>query len=291
MGMCYVPLYFSYREPLTSALTYEQLGMVVAALLAYAEEGTQPVLEGAAKMAFEFLRANYERNCEVYSDLVETSRARGRNGGAPKGNQNARKKSKPDGDAEKTIKTIKTIKTTQQEQKQEQEQKQDQEQESSSSAPAAAGRDEDDEPCAERVLAAYREVFGEPNASVAKQLRRRVRDMGEELVLAVLNASAENGARGWPYLRTALEDCRTRGITTAAPYAACRRPAGSGGGGAARGVVDRPAHSGVDILAKGRGRVPGFALTKRRDEGPQPGGEVRSLRRTGDANAGAAFAP
>ena len=122
MGMCYVPLYFSYREPLTSALTYEQLGMVVAALLAYAEEGTQPVLEGAAKMAVEFLRANYERNCEVYSDLSETNRANGRKGGAPKGNQNARKKPTPDGDAEKTTKTTKTTETTQQEQEQKQEQ-------------------------------------------------------------------------------------------------------------------------------------------------------------------------
>ena len=113
MGMCYVPLYFSYREPLTSALTYEQLGMVVAALLAYAEEGTQPVLEGAAKMAFEFLRTNYERNCKVYSGLSETNRANGRKGGAPKGNQNARKKPTPDGDAEKTTKTTKTTETTQ----------------------------------------------------------------------------------------------------------------------------------------------------------------------------------
>ena len=84
-------LYTSYYA-LIEGLTDEQLGQLTRAIFLYARDGEVINLEPVVRMAFAFIKDDMERNQTKYKEKVERWRANGRKGGAPKGNQNARKK-------------------------------------------------------------------------------------------------------------------------------------------------------------------------------------------------------
>lgn len=84
-------LYTSYYA-LIEGLTDEQLGQLTRAIFLYARDGKIIKLEPVVRMAFGFIIDDIKRNKAKYEEKVERWRANGRKGGAPKGNQNARKK-------------------------------------------------------------------------------------------------------------------------------------------------------------------------------------------------------
>lgn len=84
-------LYTSYYA-LIEGLTDEQLGQLTRAIFLYARDGKTINLEPVVRMAFGFIVDDMKRNKAKYEEKAERWRANGRKGGAPKGNQNARKK-------------------------------------------------------------------------------------------------------------------------------------------------------------------------------------------------------
>lgn len=84
-------LYTSYYA-LIEGLSDEQLGQLTRAIFLYARDGEVIKLEPVVRMAFGFIVDDMKRNKAKYEEKVERWRANGKKGGAPKGNQNARKK-------------------------------------------------------------------------------------------------------------------------------------------------------------------------------------------------------
>ena len=75
-------LYYDYRNHL-ALLKDEERGKLLIALLDYAENGTEPELEGAALMAFSFIRAQMDRDAAKYAQTVQKRREAGKQGGRP----------------------------------------------------------------------------------------------------------------------------------------------------------------------------------------------------------------
>ena len=65
---------------------------VYDAMFEYAVTGEIPEMDKESKMAFLFIKAELDENQTRYEEIVETNRENGKRGGAPKGNQNAKKK-------------------------------------------------------------------------------------------------------------------------------------------------------------------------------------------------------
>ena len=75
-------LYYDYRQHL-SLLSNEERGQLLMALLDYGEFGDEPELEGAALMAFSFIRAQMDRDAAKYAETVRKRREAGKQGGRP----------------------------------------------------------------------------------------------------------------------------------------------------------------------------------------------------------------
>ena len=75
-------LYYDYRQHLT-LLNDEERGRLLMALLDYAENRKEPELEGAALMAFSFIRAQMDRDAAKYAATLEKRREAGKQGGRP----------------------------------------------------------------------------------------------------------------------------------------------------------------------------------------------------------------
>ena len=75
-------LYYDYRQHL-ALLKDEERGQLLMALLDYAENKKEPELEGAALMAFSFIRAQMDRDAAKYAATLEKRREAGKQGGRP----------------------------------------------------------------------------------------------------------------------------------------------------------------------------------------------------------------
>lgn len=76
-------LYLDYKEHLT-LLPDAERGRLLLALFDYAETGAEPAVEGMAKMAFSFIRAQMDRDAQKYSARCEQNRANGAKGERPR---------------------------------------------------------------------------------------------------------------------------------------------------------------------------------------------------------------
>ena len=94
-------IYHNYRETLED-LTDEQVGKLFRAIFDYEIDKKEPNFNGELKIAFRFIKKDLDLNNDKYESICERNRKNGQNGGAPKGNQNARKQPKqpkqPDND-------------------------------------------------------------------------------------------------------------------------------------------------------------------------------------------------
>lgn len=84
-------LYTSYYD-IVKDLTDEQLGQLTRAIFTYAQDGTEIELQPVVRMAFSFIRSDMEHNNGKYQARLKARSDAGKKGGAPKGNNNARKK-------------------------------------------------------------------------------------------------------------------------------------------------------------------------------------------------------
>ena len=96
-------IYHNYRETLED-LTDEQVGKLFRAIFDYEIDKKEPNFNGELKIAFRFIKKDLDINNDKYESICERNRKNGQKGGAPKGNQNARKQPKqpkqPDNDNE-----------------------------------------------------------------------------------------------------------------------------------------------------------------------------------------------
>lgn len=75
-------LYYDYRNHL-ALLSDEDRGRLLMALLDYSESGKESELEGAALMAYSFIKAQMDRDAAKYAETVQKRREAGRQGGRP----------------------------------------------------------------------------------------------------------------------------------------------------------------------------------------------------------------
>ena len=94
-------IYHNYRETLED-LTDEQVGKLFRAIFDYEIDKKEPNFNGELKIAFRFIKKDLDINNDKYESICERNRKNGQKGGAPKGNQNAKKQPKqpkqPDND-------------------------------------------------------------------------------------------------------------------------------------------------------------------------------------------------
>lgn len=76
-------LYYDYREHL-ELLTDEERGRLLMALMDYGERGELPDLDGAARMAFSFIRAQMDRDAAKYAQKCAKNADNGAKGGRPR---------------------------------------------------------------------------------------------------------------------------------------------------------------------------------------------------------------
>lgn len=222
MAMCYVQMYFSYLEPLAD-LTDEEVGRVFRAILKYGVDKTIPDLSPSEKMAFSFMKTNFDRDAAAYDAKVEKKRENGKKGGAPIGNQNARKQPKQP-------------KQPKEEEKEDEEE--DEEEESSSSKEEGVVLT-----TMTTILKSYEEAYGTATPVVKRMLGDYVDDLGADFVSKVIKVTAQAGGRTWPYLEKSLSECKRKGMDLAAYEAEQFRRKGG-----CNARVDRPTPSGTDWM-------------------------------------------
>lgn len=223
MAMCYVQMYFSYLEPLAD-LTDEEVGRVVRAILKYGADRTIPDLSPSEKMAFSFMKGNFDRDAAAYDAKVEKKRENGKKGGAPVGNQNARKQKQP----------------KQPKEEEEKEEETNKKEESSSSKEEGVVLT-----TMTTILKSYEEAYGTATPVVKRMLGDYVDDLGADFVSKVIEVTAQAGGRTWPYLEKSLSECKRKGMSLAVYEAEQIRRKGG-----CNMRVDRPTHSGTDILER-----------------------------------------
>ena len=221
MAMCYVQMYFSYLEPLAD-LTDEEVGRVVRAILKYGADKTIPDLSPSERMAFTFMKTNFDREAAAYDAKVEKKRENGKKGGAPVGNQNARKQKQP------------------KQPKEEDEEEDEEEEELSSSKEEGVVST-----TMTTLIESYEGAYGTATPVIRRSLGSYVESLGPELVSKVIEVTAQAGGQKWPYLAKSLEECKRKGMDLAAYEAEQFRRKGG-----CNARVDRPTHSGTDILER-----------------------------------------
>ena len=219
MAMCYVQMYFSYLEPLAD-LTDEEVGRVFRAILKYGVDKTIPDLSPSEKMAFSFMKTNFDRDAAAYDAKVEKKRENGKKGGAPIGNQNARKQPKQPKEEEK-----------------------EDEEEDAEAASSSSKEEGVVLTTMTTILKSYEEAYGTATPVVKRMLGDYVDDLGADFVSKVIEVTAQAGGRTWPYLEKSLSECKRKGMSLAVYEAEQIRRKGG-----CNMRVDRPTHSGTDIL-------------------------------------------
>lgn len=129
MEIPYIKLFLRYEETL-EPLSDAEKGRLFMALLKYARTGEVPQLTGNERFLFPTLKQQADRDKEEYEEFLQRQQNNGKKGGAPSGNQNAKKQPTGCFDQRKTIKTTQTTQEEDQDQDQNQDQNQDQKKES-----------------------------------------------------------------------------------------------------------------------------------------------------------------
>lgn len=90
----------------TEDLTNEEIGKLIRKIFKYVKGEALPILSEKLEMIFKFIKVDIDENEKKYEEICKKRKESGSKGGAPKGNQNARKQPKQP----KTTKTSKTTK-------------------------------------------------------------------------------------------------------------------------------------------------------------------------------------
>lgn len=93
------------------------------------------------------------------------------------------------------------------------------------------------------LIEEYEGAYGTATPVIRRSLGSYVESLGPELVSKVIDVTAQAGGQKWPYLAKSLEECKRKGVDLAAYEAEQIRRKGG-----CNARVDRPTHSGTDIL-------------------------------------------
>ena len=229
MAMKYVQMYFSYLEPLAD-LSDEQLGRVTRAMLRYGQYGTVPVFHGAESLAFKFMKSNFDRESATYNEISEKRSECGKKGGAPKGNQNARKN--------------KQNKQTTQEDEEEKEDEDEDEESSSKDEVVLSAEADGTTMIPTDLMEKMEQAFGKPTAYTQGRLQKVFAKMSPELAAEILETCLQNNAESFSYFLTAANKAIEQGVTTVEAYRAGHTKGASG-----HNIrVDRSQPSGNDFI-------------------------------------------
>ena len=102
-------IYKEWEEQI-SCLDDESAGQLLKAIFSYQNSGEEPEMSPVVKMAFSFIKQQFERDEKSYEAISEKRSEAGSRGGAPKGNSNASKNKQ---NKQKQAKQAKTTKNKQ----------------------------------------------------------------------------------------------------------------------------------------------------------------------------------
>lgn len=194
-------LFYEWEDSIRS-LTDEQAGQLLRALFAYEKRGEQYTGgDPAVELAMGFLYASLDRNREKYEETCRKRSAAGKKGGAPKGNQNARKDENKQ-NKQKQAKQPDSDSDSDSERDSERVSESGSDSERDSSSPGRADG-------TETVLQFFRDhVFPHPTVENQKTIVKWCEEIGTEKVVEAMKIAEANGVKGWNYCEAILKNWR-----------------------------------------------------------------------------------
>ncbi len=190
-------LFYEWEDSIRS-LTDEQAGQLLRALFAYEKRGEQYTgSDPAVALAMGFLYASLDRNREKYEEICRKRSAAGKKGGAPRGNQNARK---DENKQNKQKQTKQPDSDSDSERDSERVSESENDSERDSESPGGADG-------TETVLQFFRDhVFPHPTVENQKTIVKWCEEMGSEKVVKAMKIAEANGVKGWNYCEAILKN-------------------------------------------------------------------------------------
>jgi len=234
-----VILFSEWKKPLR-ALSLEQKGLILDALLDF-PDGRRPDFEDPLlAMAWEFMEGGLEANAKKWDEIRERRSDAGRKG-AEKRWKPGGKETGSDGkngkchnaDGKNSLYVSDTDFV------------------SSSSSSDDGDPDDDDQTTTEQLVEEFESCICKLSANGKAELNGYAERLGPELVQEILSKCIDLGARSWAYVRRALAEAEAQGCKSVEEYR-LTNPIGAG-----RNMrVDRIRPSGNDILANATRRRP-----------------------------------
>lgn len=192
-------LFYEWEDSIRS-LTDEQAGQLLRALFAYEKRGEQYTgSDPAVALAMGFLYASLDRNREKYEETCRKRSAAGKKGGAPRGNQNARK---DENKQNKQKQAIQPDSESDSDSERDSERVSESENESERDSESPCGADG-----TETVLQFFRDhVFPHPTTENQKTIVKWCEEMGPEKVVEAMKIAEANGVKGWNYCEAILKN-------------------------------------------------------------------------------------
>jgi DnaD/phage-associated family protein len=196
-------IFYEWEDSLRN-LSDEQMGQVFRALFAYEKRGE--VYDGddpAVEIAMNFLRFSLDRNREKYEEICKKRSLAGQKGGAPAGNQNARKLSQ----------TSKTSKNNQNQTKQA-EHDPDRDRDSVREPEPEPDPEHEHEPdrdgvrTADAVAFFQEHIYKKMTWDNKQAIQKYCEEMGADTVLRAMKVTEQNGGKGWRYCEAILKNWR-----------------------------------------------------------------------------------
>lgn len=242
-----VILFSEWKKPLR-ALSLEQKGLILDALLDF-PDGRRPDFEDPLlAMAWEFMEGGLEANAKKWDEIRERRSDAGRKGAEKRwkpGGKETGSDSKngkchnADGKNSLYVSVSDSVSVS------------DTDFVSSSSSSDDGDPDDDDQTTTHQIVNEFESCICKLSANGKAELNGYAERLGPELVQEILSKCIDLGARSWAYVRRALAEAEAQGCKSVEEYR-LTNPIGAG-----RNMrVDRIRPSGNDILANATRRRP-----------------------------------
>lgn len=244
-----VILFSEWKKPLR-ALSLEQKGLILDALLDF-PDGRRPDFEDPLlAMAWEFMEGGLEANAKKWDEIRERRSDAGRKGAEKRwkpGGKETGSDSKngkchnADGKNSLYVSVSDSVSVS----------GSDSDFVSSSSSSDDGDPDDDDQTTTHQIVNEFESCICKLSANGKAELNGYAERLGPELVQEILSKCIDLGARSWAYVRRALAEAEAQGCKSVEEYR-LTNPIGAG-----RNMrVDRIRPSGNDILANATRRRP-----------------------------------
>lgn len=189
--------YYEWEDAFAD-FTNEQFGELFRAIYAYEKRGEAYTgSDPAIKIAMRLIMGMLDRNREKYEAVCERNRKNGAKGGAPKGNQNAKKNNpkQPSGGQNNPNNPKQPDHDHEHEHDNEHDHENDHEHDAASGA----------------VLFFQREFSSSCSSDLEKEIREACNEAGEEMVMEAMRTAIRSGKRSWGYCKGILNNWQRQG--------------------------------------------------------------------------------